>query len=36
MSARSTDAPSAVDELLERLKREGMLFEPSPGFIQKI
>lgn len=25
-----------IDELLERLKREGMLFEPSPGFIQKI
>jgi replicative DNA helicase Mcm len=25
-----------IDDLLERLKREGMLFEPSPGFIQKI
>jgi len=25
-----------IDELLERLKREGMLFEPSPGFVQKI
>ena len=25
-----------IDDLLERLKREGMLFEPSPGFVQKI
>jgi len=25
-----------IDERLERLKREGMLFEPSPGFVQKI
>jgi len=25
-----------IDDLMERLKREGMLFEPSPGFVQKI
>ncbi|RLI97891.1 MAG: AAA family ATPase, partial [Candidatus Aenigmatarchaeota archaeon] len=25
-----------IEELIERLKREGMLFEPSPGFVQKI
>jgi len=23
-------------EIIERLKREGMLFEPSPGFVQKV
>lgn len=25
-----------VDDLIEKLKREGMLFEPSPGFVQKV
>jgi replicative DNA helicase Mcm len=25
-----------VDEILEKLKREGMLFEPSPGYVQKV
>ena len=25
-----------VDDILEKLKREGMLFEPTPGFIQKV
>lgn len=25
-----------VDEVIEKLKREGMLFEPSPGYVQKV
>ena len=25
-----------VDEILDKLRREGMLFEPTPGFIQKV
>ncbi|MBU0898525.1 MAG: minichromosome maintenance protein MCM [Nanoarchaeota archaeon] len=25
-----------VDDIIEKLKREGMLFEPNPGFVQKI
>ncbi|MBI4020521.1 MAG: minichromosome maintenance protein MCM [Candidatus Aenigmarchaeota archaeon] len=25
-----------VDEVIDRLKREGMLFEPSPGFLQRV
>ena len=25
-----------VDEILERLKREGTVFEPRPGFIRKV
>jgi replicative DNA helicase Mcm len=25
-----------VDDIIEKLKREGMLFEPTPGFIQKV
>ncbi|HJW96981.1 MAG TPA: LAGLIDADG family homing endonuclease [archaeon] len=25
-----------VDEIIEKLKREGMLFEPSPGYVQKV
>ncbi|RLJ07545.1 MAG: AAA family ATPase [Candidatus Aenigmatarchaeota archaeon] len=25
-----------VDEILEKLKREGMLFEPTPGYVQKV
>ncbi len=25
-----------VEEILEKLKREGMLFEPSPGYVQKV
>ncbi|MBI4176121.1 MAG: hypothetical protein HY518_02875 [Candidatus Aenigmarchaeota archaeon] len=25
-----------IDEVVDRLKREGMLFEPSPGFVQKV
>lgn len=25
-----------VEEVLEKLKREGMLFEPSPGYVQKV
>ena len=25
-----------VDEIIEKLKREGLLFEPNPGYIQKV
>jgi replicative DNA helicase Mcm len=25
-----------IDDVLDKLKREGMLFEPTPGFIQKV
>ncbi|MBN2042891.1 MAG: minichromosome maintenance protein MCM [Candidatus Aenigmarchaeota archaeon] len=25
-----------VDEVIEKLKREGMLFEPNPGYVQKV
>jgi replicative DNA helicase Mcm len=25
-----------IDELIEKLKREGMLFEPNPGYVQKV
>ena len=25
-----------VSEILEKLKREGLLFEPSPGYVQKV
>lgn len=25
-----------IEEILEKLKREGMLFEPSPGYVQKV
>jgi replicative DNA helicase Mcm len=25
-----------IDEIIEKLKREGMLFEPSPGYVQKV
>jgi replicative DNA helicase Mcm len=25
-----------VDEIIEKLKREGMLFEPNPGYVQKV
>jgi len=27
---------SEAEEIIERLKREGMLFEPNPGFVQKV
>lgn len=35
-SAAKKEGIDDIDELIERLKKEGMLFEPSPGFIQKI
>jgi replicative DNA helicase Mcm len=35
-SAAKKEGIESIDDLLERLKREGMLFEPSPGFVQKI
>ncbi|MCK4714548.1 MAG: minichromosome maintenance protein MCM, partial [Candidatus Aenigmarchaeota archaeon] len=25
-----------VDDIIERLKTQGLLFEPSPGFVQKV
>ncbi|MCK5023652.1 MAG: minichromosome maintenance protein MCM, partial [Candidatus Aenigmarchaeota archaeon] len=25
-----------LDEIIEKLKREGLLFEPNPGYIQKV
>ena len=25
-----------VDEIIEKLKREGLLFEPNPGYVQKV
>lgn len=25
-----------IDDVIDKLKREGMLFEPSPGFVQKV
>jgi len=27
---------TSPDEIIERLKREGMLFEPTPGYVQKV
>jgi replicative DNA helicase Mcm len=35
-SAARKEGIEDIDELIDRLKREGMLFEPSPGFVQKI
>jgi len=29
-------AEGEIDEIIEKLKREGMLFEPSPGYVQKV
>ncbi len=34
-SARG-DGVDEVDEIIERLKTQGLLFEPSPGFVQKV
>ena len=25
-----------VEEIIDKLKKEGMLFEPNPGFVQKV
>ncbi|MFH1445032.1 MAG: LAGLIDADG family homing endonuclease [Nanoarchaeota archaeon] len=33
--ARSQEV-EGVEEIIEKLKREGMLFEPNPGFVQKV
>jgi replicative DNA helicase Mcm len=30
------ESDDEVDEIVEKLKREGMLFEPSPGYVQKV
>jgi len=29
-------SPKSIEELLDRLKKEGFTFEPKPGFVQKI
>jgi replicative DNA helicase Mcm len=35
-SLAAKDGIEEVDEIIEKLKREGMLFEPSPGYVQKV
>jgi len=35
-SAARADGVDDVDEIIERLKTQGLLFEPSPGFVQKV
>ncbi|MCX6814881.1 MAG: minichromosome maintenance protein MCM [Candidatus Aenigmarchaeota archaeon] len=35
-SAARKEGIEDVDEIIEKLKREGMLFEPSPGYVQKV
>ncbi len=30
------DGIEEIDEILDKLRREGMLFEPSPGYVQKV
>jgi replicative DNA helicase Mcm len=30
------ESDDEVDEVIEKLKREGLLFEPSPGYVQKV
>ncbi len=34
-AARQEDVEN-LDEIIEKLKREGMLFEPNPGYVQKV
>ncbi len=35
-SAARGDGVDDVDDIIERLKTQGLLFEPSPGFVQKV
>ena len=36
-AARKENIPEQdIDSLVEKLTREGMLYSPSPGFIQKV
>ena len=34
--AGKKDEIEDIDEIVEKLKREGMLFEPNPGYVQKV
>jgi replicative DNA helicase Mcm len=36
LNAAKKDGVDDAEEVLEKLKREGMLFEPSPGYVQKV
>lgn len=36
LKAAKKEGVDDADEVLEKLKREGMLFEPSPGYVQKV
>ena len=36
MKAANKEGLEEVDEVIDKLKREGMLFEPSPGYVQKV
>lgn len=35
-SSARADGIDEIDEIIERLKTQGLLFEPSPGFVQKV
>ena len=35
-SAAKKEGIEDIDEIIDKLKREGMLFEPSPGYVQKV
>ena len=35
-SSATEEGVDDVDDIIERLKTQGLLFEPSPGFVQKV
>ena len=35
-SGARAEGVDEIDEIIERLKTQGLLFEPSPGFVQKV
>jgi replicative DNA helicase Mcm len=35
-SSAISEGVDEIDEIIERLKTQGLLFEPSPGFVQKV
>ena len=35
-SAARKEGIEDIDEIIEKLRREGMLFEPSPGYVQRV
>ena len=35
MASKEGIETSDVDDIVERLKRDGVLFEPNPGYIQR-